>query len=125
MKSKRFLPRNLLRCLTMITDTEIKLKGLEALISALDEVQAERFISLIMRESFDYTAWQRTLWSDKTVKEISELATLYRQQNDSWFNLPSVYYSTLMSVAYGKSAKEAALDGQIIKAKKLEEIAAK
>jgi heterodisulfide reductase subunit B len=30
-----------------------------------------------------------------------------------------------MSVAYGKTAKEAALDGQIIKAKKLEEIAAK
>jgi heterodisulfide reductase subunit B len=41
------------------------------------------------------------------------------------FNMPSVYYSTLMSVAYGKSAKEAALDGQIIKAKQLEEIAAK
>ncbi len=41
------------------------------------------------------------------------------------FNMPSVYYSTLMSVAYGSSAKEAALDGQIIKAKKLEEIAAK
>lgn len=40
------------------------------------------------------------------------------------FNMPSVYYSTLMSVAYGKSAKDAALDGQIIKAKKLEEIAA-
>jgi heterodisulfide reductase subunit B len=39
------------------------------------------------------------------------------------FNMPSVYYSTLMSVAYGRSAKEAALDGQIIKAKKLEEIA--
>lgn len=40
------------------------------------------------------------------------------------FNMPSVYYSTLMSVAYGRSAKDAALDGQIIKAKKLEEIAA-
>jgi len=41
------------------------------------------------------------------------------------FNMPSVYYSTLMSVAYGKSAKDAALDGQMIKATKLEEIAAK
>jgi heterodisulfide reductase subunit B len=30
-----------------------------------------------------------------------------------------------MSIAYGSSAKEAALDGQIIKAKQLEEIAAK
>ncbi|MCK5522921.1 MAG: CoB--CoM heterodisulfide reductase iron-sulfur subunit B family protein [Thiomargarita sp.] len=41
------------------------------------------------------------------------------------FNMPSVYYSTLMSVAYGSTAKEAALNGQIIRAKKLEEIAAK
>ncbi|BAP57932.1 hypothetical protein THII_3635 [Thioploca ingrica] len=64
----------------MITDTEIKLKGLEALISALGEVQAERFISLIIREPFDYTVWQRKLWSDKTVEEISGLAMLYRQQ---------------------------------------------
>lgn len=37
------------------------------------------------------------------------------------FKMPVVYYSTLMSVAYGKNFKEAALDGQIIKAKKLEE----
>jgi heterodisulfide reductase subunit B len=39
------------------------------------------------------------------------------------FNIPVVYYSTLMSVAYGKSAKESALNGQVIKAKQLEDIA--
>ena len=41
------------------------------------------------------------------------------------FNIPVTYYSQLMTVAYGGSAKEAALDGQIIRAAKLEEIAAK
>ena len=41
------------------------------------------------------------------------------------FNMPVVYYSTLMSVAYGKSGKEAGLDGQMIKAKQLEAIAGK
>ena len=41
------------------------------------------------------------------------------------FKMPVVYYSTLMSVAYGRSAKDAALDGQVIPAKKLEEIANK
>lgn len=41
------------------------------------------------------------------------------------FNIPVVYYSTLMSVAFGRSAKDAALDGQIIPAKKLEAIAGK
>ncbi len=41
------------------------------------------------------------------------------------FNMPSVYYSTIMSVAFGKTAKEAALDGQMIRAKQLEEVAAR
>ena len=41
------------------------------------------------------------------------------------FKMPVVYYSTLMSVAYGGSGKDAGLDGQIIKAKQLEEIASK
>ena len=36
----------------MITDTEIKLKGMEALIKALGEVHAERFITLVLREPF-------------------------------------------------------------------------
>ncbi|MGB5834101.1 MAG: CoB--CoM heterodisulfide reductase iron-sulfur subunit B family protein [Thiohalocapsa sp.] len=41
------------------------------------------------------------------------------------FKMPVVYYSTLMAVAYGRNAKDAALNGQVIKATKLEEIAAK
>jgi heterodisulfide reductase subunit B len=39
------------------------------------------------------------------------------------FNIPVVYYSQLIAVAYGKSGKEAALDGQIIRAKQLEDLA--
>jgi len=48
------------------------------------------------------------------------------QINDTYgtkFKMPVVYYSTLMSVAFGRSAKEAALEGQVIPAKKLEELA--
>jgi heterodisulfide reductase subunit B2 len=41
------------------------------------------------------------------------------------FKMPVVYYSTLMSVAFGRSAADAALNGQVIPAKKLEEIAGK
>ncbi len=39
------------------------------------------------------------------------------------FNMPVVYYSQLMTVAYGGSARDAGLDGQLIKAEKLEKIA--
>lgn len=41
------------------------------------------------------------------------------------FNMPVVYYSQLISVAYGRNASDSALNGQIIKAKKLEDLAAK
>ncbi|WP_260295101.1 CoB--CoM heterodisulfide reductase iron-sulfur subunit B family protein [Sedimenticola hydrogenitrophicus] len=43
----------------------------------------------------------------------------------SKFNMPVVYYSQLMSVAFGRNSKDSALDGQIIRAKSLEEIAGK
>ena len=46
----------------MKTDTEIKIDGTKALIDVLGELQAERFIALIGRESFDYTRWQRDMW---------------------------------------------------------------
>ena len=41
------------------------------------------------------------------------------------FDIPVVFYSQLMSVAFGRSAKDAALNGQLVRAKKLEEIANK
>jgi len=41
------------------------------------------------------------------------------------FNMPVVYYSQLMSVAFGRNSKDSALDGQIIRAKSLEDIAGK
>ncbi|VAW59272.1 Heterodisulfide reductase subunit B-like protein, partial [hydrothermal vent metagenome] len=41
------------------------------------------------------------------------------------FHIPVTYYSTLMAVAYGKSAKEAGLDGLMIQSKQLNDIVAK
>jgi heterodisulfide reductase subunit B2 len=41
------------------------------------------------------------------------------------FNIPVLYYSQIMAVAYGASARDAGLDGNIVRATKLEEIAAK
>lgn len=58
----------------MITETEIRIRGVEALISALGEVEAERFISIMLREPFDYTKWQRNLWEGQTIEEISSRA---------------------------------------------------
>jgi heterodisulfide reductase subunit B2 len=41
------------------------------------------------------------------------------------FNIPVLYYSQLLVLAYGGNAKQAGLDGQMIRARKLEEFASK
>lgn len=67
--------------MSAITDTEIRLRGMDALVEALGEVEAERFVALIQREPFDYTEWQRTLWEDKSVEEISRMAMALRENS--------------------------------------------
>lgn len=49
-------------------------EGMNALKEKLGLVDSERFISLIIRENFNYTEWQKDLWNDKSVKEIHEEA---------------------------------------------------
>jgi hypothetical protein len=63
-----------------ITDTEIKQKGIGALLDALGEVDAERFITLLNREPFDYTVWQRNIFNDMDVKQISSGAMSLRKK---------------------------------------------
>ena len=66
----------------MITDTEIKQRGIKALIADLGNVQAERFITLIIREPFDYTEWQRDLWPDESVEALNKKAMEAIQMNN-------------------------------------------
>ena len=63
----------------MRTDTELRVDGLRALAEALGAVEAERFVTLMLREPFDYTQWQRNLWPHKTVEEISTAAMEFRK----------------------------------------------
>lgn len=64
----------------MMTNTEIKLKGLKALTESLGLVEAERFIALIQQEPFDYTKWRQGLFEDFTVEEISRKAMEFRKK---------------------------------------------
>ena len=64
----------------MLTDTEIKKKGFKILIENLGDVDAEKFISLIIKDPLDYTQWQSTLWANQTVDKLSEKAMDYRSK---------------------------------------------
>jgi hypothetical protein len=64
----------------MMTDTEIRLKGLEILARHLGDIEAERFIALIQREPFDYTKWRQGLDEDLSIEEISKKAMALRMK---------------------------------------------
>jgi hypothetical protein len=63
----------------MSTDTELRIRGLSALVEAWGPVEAERFIMVMLREPFDYTSWQRQLWVEKSVDELSKAAMEWRR----------------------------------------------
>lgn len=63
----------------MKTDTEIRLEGFKALSGTLGEIEAEKFIALIQREPFDYTKWQKKLWPERSIEDISKAATQSRR----------------------------------------------
>ena len=65
----------------MITDTEIRLKGLQVLTKHLGDIEAERFIALIQREPFDYTKWRQGLDEDLSIEEISQRAMALRAKH--------------------------------------------
>jgi hypothetical protein len=65
----------------MRTDNVLRLEAMDALLIALGEIDAERFICMIKRDTFDYTEWQRSLWKDKSIEEIHAAATAYELAN--------------------------------------------
>ncbi len=65
----------------MKADTVIRVEAMDALIAALGEVDAERFISMVSRDRFDYTKWRRDhLCKGMTVDEIYDEAAAYEKK---------------------------------------------
>ena len=65
----------------MITDTEIRIKGVQILTKYLGDVEAERFIALIQREPFDYTKWRKGLDEDLSIEDVSRKAMALRMKS--------------------------------------------
>ena len=59
--------------------TEIMNKGMKCLTQHLGSIEAEQFISIIIREKFDYTKWQRGYFDAKTPEAISNEASLFEK----------------------------------------------
>jgi hypothetical protein len=66
----------------MMNEAILRRTGMEILIDKLGNVEAERFISLVIKEPFDYTVWQRNLYSRMTTDEIFDRAEEFERANE-------------------------------------------
>jgi len=62
----------------MNNNTVLKNEGMKVLATHLGLVKVERFISLIIREKFDYTEWQRELYKDVPLDDFLNAAMDFR-----------------------------------------------
>jgi hypothetical protein len=63
----------------MRTDSQIKMLGLEALNKRLGAIDAEKFVALIQRERFDYTAWRQDIFEGLSGREINQKAMEFQK----------------------------------------------
>ena len=65
-----------------MTETVLLKTGMKVLIQHLGNIDAERFVSILLREPFDYTQWRKdNLCAEMTVEEISkEAMRVYKQE---------------------------------------------
>ena len=64
-----------------MNQTEILNDGVDWLRQKFGDVGTELFISLIIREKFDYTKWRKQFFGDKTVSELNEEAANYSRNH--------------------------------------------
>jgi len=57
-----------------MTETQIREEGMKLLRNGLGLVESEIFINLILKDSFDYTEWQKDLWPSKSIEDIGKMA---------------------------------------------------
>jgi len=65
-----------------MNETLLKQSAMKCLIDNFGNVEAERFISLMIKEPFDYTKWQEDLYEDMSVEELSEKAMAFREKKE-------------------------------------------
>jgi len=66
-----------------MNDTVLSQSAIKCLIANFGIVKTERFISLIIKEPFDYTKWQSDLYEDMTVDELFEAAAKWKASSTS------------------------------------------
>lgn len=52
-------------------------RGMQCLVQELGDIEAEKFISAVKREKFDYTEWQRSYFDSMNEEDFNSAAVDY------------------------------------------------
>jgi len=87
--------------------------------------KAQKQIRQIVESAYDHGAEMIVTPCQLCQANVEIYQSEINKKQGTKFKMPVVYYSQLLTVAYGGSAKDAGLDGQLIPADKLKAIASK
>lgn len=65
----------------MNSAVELMDAGFACLVEKLGIVDAERFVAMIKRDSFDYTLWRREYFDDLSLDQVSEEAAAHARNH--------------------------------------------
>lgn len=65
----------------MNSTVELMDAGFACLVEKLGIVDAERFVAMIKRDSFDYTLWRREYFDKMDLDQVSEEAAAYSKNH--------------------------------------------
>ena len=63
-----------------MSTVELLDEGMKCLRDGLGDIESEEFIAIIIRERFDYTKWQESLYDGMSLEEISAAAKEYEEK---------------------------------------------
>nr|VFJ54043.1 MAG: heterodisulfide reductase subunit B [Candidatus Kentron sp. DK]VFJ59166.1 MAG: heterodisulfide reductase subunit B [Candidatus Kentron sp. DK] len=106
-----------------ITDYEKKVQCCGGALIFSEPEKSQAMIKDIIQSAYDQGADMIATPCPVCQMNVEIYQGKINEQYKTKFAMPVVYYSTMMAVAFGKSAKEAALNGQVIRAEKLDKIA--
>lgn len=65
----------------MTSDIEVLNRGIKCLLEKLGVIETEQFISVVNREKFDYTEWQKQRFDNMSSDEFNDAAIAYSKEN--------------------------------------------
>lgn len=63
----------------MKSDVELRSQAMELLRTELGMVESERFVTMLTRDTFDYTRWRRNQWNGISVSQLAKESREFRE----------------------------------------------